>query len=67
VIHPCQLNVVHDVFTPTEEQRAQATRIVEVMQDALRAGRGAVAMDGALIDPAIVARARAILALRSER
>jgi citrate lyase subunit beta / citryl-CoA lyase len=67
VIHPRQLEVVHDVFTPTDEEVARARRIVATMATASREGRGAVKIDGAFIDAAIVARARAVLSLRSER
>jgi citrate lyase subunit beta / citryl-CoA lyase len=67
VIHPRQLDAVHAVFTPTPEELARAEGIVAAMEAAECAGRGAVAIDGQFLDAAIVARARALLSLRSDR
>ena len=65
VIHPRQLDVVHGVFTPTDAEVARAERIVAAAEAAGQDGVGAVALDGTFIDAAIVARARALLTLRS--
>lgn len=61
VIHPRQLDVVHEVFTPSDDELAAAERIVAA---AAAADGGAIAVDGALVDAAIVARARAVLDAR---
>jgi citrate lyase subunit beta/citryl-CoA lyase len=61
-IHPNQVAVVNEVFVPTEAELAWAHRVVEVFEDAEREGRGAVGLDGAMIDLAVVERARRILA-----
>ena len=57
-IHPNQLDTVHDVFAPTEEELAWARRVVA----AAEGGRGAVAVDGQMVDAPVVARARRLLA-----
>ena len=59
-IHPRQLAVVHDVFTPTDEELAWARRVVEAAGAAK--GRGAIAVDGQMVDAPVVARARRLLA-----
>ncbi len=61
-IHPRQLAVVHDAFAPTADELAWARRVVEAAEAAGAAGRGAVAVDGQMVDAPVVARARRLLA-----
>ncbi|UMG93689.1 aldolase/citrate lyase family protein [Nocardioides sp. TF02-7] len=63
-IHPAQLPVVHDVFTPTPEQVEEARATLQLLAEAERRGSG-VALDaqGRLVDPAVVHAARRVLAL----
>jgi citrate lyase subunit beta / citryl-CoA lyase len=61
-IHPNQLATVADVFTPTPEQLGRALRIVQAYDEAVRDGRGAVAVDGTMIDAASVRNWRRVLA-----
>ena len=61
-IHPAQIAVVHDVFTPPAEELEQARRIVVAADEAAAGGRGAVAVDGQMVDAPVVARARRLLA-----
>ena len=61
-IHPSQVALANEVFTPTAAEVARATRIVEAMAEAARAGRGAVSLDGRLIDIASIRMAEALLA-----
>jgi len=63
IIHPRQLDIVHDVFTPTAAARADAARIVAALEAADRDGEAALIVDGRFVDPAVAARARAILSL----
>jgi citrate lyase subunit beta / citryl-CoA lyase len=63
-IHPRQLDVIHAVFTPSEAEFARAERVVAALDDADQRGSGAVEVDGEFVDAAVVARARALLALR---
>jgi len=63
VIHPAQIPVVHEVFTPTEEEVAQQRRVVEAYERALQEGRGAIELDGRMIDYAVVRKAKRVLAL----
>lgn len=61
LIHPDQIAVVNEVFQPTAEEIAWARTVVGASEEAEREGRAAVAVDGELIDPPIVARARRVL------
>ncbi|MFN8533509.1 MAG: CoA ester lyase [Dehalococcoidia bacterium] len=61
-IHPAQLPVVNTGYRPTDDEIAQARKIVEVYEDAERRGLGAVGLDGVMIDAPIVTRARRLLA-----
>ncbi|MGH8994867.1 MAG: HpcH/HpaI aldolase/citrate lyase family protein [Acidimicrobiales bacterium] len=61
VIHPAQIPVVDDVFRPTDTQIAHARQLVAGFEEAERAGRGAVGVDGELVDYPIVYRARQVL------
>ncbi len=60
-IHPDQIAVVNEIFSPSEEEVAHARRAVAVYEEAVRAGLGAVALDGEMLDPPIVERARRVL------
>jgi citrate lyase subunit beta / citryl-CoA lyase len=62
-IHPAQLPVVHEVFSPSEAELAQARATLAAYEEALRGGRGATTLDGELIDAPIAARAARLLAL----
>jgi citrate lyase subunit beta/citryl-CoA lyase len=62
-IHPAQIAVVNEVFTPTALELAQARDVVERHEKALASGTG-VSLDehGHLIDEAVVRSARRVLA-----
>jgi citrate lyase subunit beta/citryl-CoA lyase len=61
-IHPSQVQLANDVFTPTREEIDRARRILRAMDDAGAAGRGAAQLDGKLIDAASVRLAHNIVA-----
>jgi citrate lyase subunit beta/citryl-CoA lyase len=64
VVHPRQLPVVHDVYTPTAEQVRHATAVVRTADEAMARGEVAVLdEDGRFVDPAVVERARVVLEL----
>ena len=60
-IHPAQIEGIHQVFAPTEEEILEAERIVEAMQQAEKEGKGAVALDGQMVDMPIILRAEKLL------
>lgn len=57
-IHPDQIEIINRVFTPSEEDVARAGRIIEADEAARQEGRGAVAVDGRMVDQATVRLAR---------
>ena len=61
-IHPEQVPVVNDAFSPSREELAHARDVVRAFEDAAANGRGAVAFDGEMIDLPVVERARQLLA-----
>ncbi|NYG57207.1 citrate lyase subunit beta/citryl-CoA lyase [Nocardioides daedukensis] len=61
VIHPAQLDEATRIFTPSAEEVAWASRIVETLADAVAQGAGAVALDGQMLDEAVAVRARSVL------
>jgi citrate lyase beta subunit len=61
-IHPAQVATVNSAFTPSAEQVEWAESTLEVLAEAEREGRGAVALAGTMIDEPVAARARGILA-----
>ncbi|MFN5445126.1 MAG: HpcH/HpaI aldolase/citrate lyase family protein [bacterium] len=60
-IHPTQIEIANQVFSPSEKEIAYAKRIMEAMAEAQREGRGAVSMDGRLIDIASIKMAENLL------
>jgi malyl-CoA/(S)-citramalyl-CoA lyase len=60
-IHPSQIALANGVFTPSEAEVVKARRIVAAMADAAKAGKGAVSLDGRLIDIASIRMAEALL------
>ena len=61
-IHPSQIELANQVYTPSETEVNKARRIVEAMAQAAREGRGAVSLDGRLIDIASIRMAESLLA-----
>jgi malyl-CoA/(S)-citramalyl-CoA lyase len=60
-IHPSQIELANRVFTPGEAEVKRARRILDAMAEAARAGRGAVALDGRLIDAASIRQAQVMV------
>jgi len=61
VIHPSHIEIVNQVFAPTAEQIAEAERVIEAMAAAQAEGRGAVKLDGKMIDQVHLSAARKVL------
>jgi citrate lyase subunit beta/citryl-CoA lyase len=61
VIHPRQIDRILSAFSPTEAEVADARELIEVMENAQRAGTGAVAWRGRMLDEALVLSARRTL------
>jgi malyl-CoA/(S)-citramalyl-CoA lyase len=61
-IHPNQIPLAHDVFSPDERLITRTRRIVAAMKEAAADGKGAVSLDGRLIDAASLRMAEHLLA-----
>ena len=61
-IHPSQIAFANQVFSPEPDEIERARRIVAAMEQAAREGRGAVQLDGRLIDIASIRMAQNLLA-----
>ncbi len=61
-IHPSQVPLANEVFTPSSEEVAQAERILAAMEEAAARGQGAVSLDGRLVDAASIRQAQNVLA-----
>lgn len=71
-IHPSQIELANQVFSPPETEVTKARRILEELDKAAKAGKGAASLDGKMIDAAsarmaenVVRTARAIAAKNS--
>ncbi len=63
LIHPRQIEAANRAFAPSEEEVAQARRIIDAWQQARAEGRGVVVVDGRLVENLHVAMAEKTLAL----
>jgi citrate lyase subunit beta / citryl-CoA lyase len=62
VIHPRQIEIVNQAFTPTEEELTEARAVLNALEEAATAGTGVVARDGRMLDEAVAVAARRVLA-----
>ncbi|MBP5288647.1 MAG: HpcH/HpaI aldolase/citrate lyase family protein [Clostridia bacterium] len=62
VVHPRQVDVVNAAFTPGPKEIRFAKRVLEAVAEGEKIGKGAVTLDGGMIDKPMVLRARVTLA-----
>ena len=63
LIHPDQIETTHHVFAPTEPEIRWARRVRDEYRSAVGGGRGAIQLDGRMIDEVHYKRALAVLEL----
>src|SRR5918995_232736 len=61
-IHPSQVPLANEVYTPAPRLVERTRRIIEAMREAAADGKGAVSLDGRLIDAASIRMAENLLA-----
>ncbi|MGH9247696.1 MAG: HpcH/HpaI aldolase/citrate lyase family protein [Acidimicrobiales bacterium] len=61
-IHPAQIPVIHEVFTPTPEEVAHHRRVLDAFEKALAEGSASINVDGQMVDYAVARLARTVLA-----
>ena len=62
-IHPAQIGIVNEVFSPTAREVEWAKKVVAAYEEANAAGSGSVSVDGQMIDAASIRMARTTLDL----
>ena len=60
-IHPSQIKIIHEVFTPDEKEIAHSVKVLNSYADALRNNKGVISVDGKMIDGPIVVRAQRVV------
>ena len=60
-IHPSQIDLANEVNSPSAEEVSRARRILDAMAEAEKAGKGAVSLDGRLIDYASIRQAEVLV------
>jgi len=63
VINPRQIDIIHEVYTPTEDEIRKAYRVITEFNKNTKAGIGVFAIDGKMVDAPVVTRARYVLEL----
>ena len=53
-IHPTQIDIINEVFTPSQAEIDLAAKVIEANAQARAAGKGAVAVEGRMVDQATV-------------
>jgi len=64
VIHPSQIEIIHECFMPSQEEIEEAKRIVDAIEDARKKGLGTASINGKMIDLPVEKKARRILKMR---
>lgn len=62
VIHPAQVPVVQQVFTPSAEEIAYAQKVLAAMEAAGARGEGVIGLEGKMIDMPMIRAAQRVLA-----
>jgi len=61
-IHPDQIGIANEAFAPNEEEVGYSQRVIDACAEAAREGRGAISIDGVMVDAVDVRLAEAVLA-----
>lgn len=61
-VHPSQVEILNDVFSPTPAELERAQRVVEEYERALANGEGSIMVDGAFVDVPYYEQAKRLLA-----
>lgn len=66
-IHPSQVPIINEVFTPTEDEVAEAQELLDRLEGEVESGTGAFVLeDGRFVDRAVVESARRTLTWRDQ-
>jgi citrate lyase subunit beta / citryl-CoA lyase len=62
-IHPSQVTIANDVFTPSADEVERASRLLAAYDEASAGGVAAIDFEGQMVDEPVAAQARRLLAL----
>ena len=62
-IHPAQIDIINELFSPSDEELAYAQKVVGAWNEAEAQGRGSADLDGRMIDVPVIKRAQNLLSL----
>ncbi len=65
-IHPAQVAIANNSFTPSAEEVDRARRMLEAYAEATEAGVASIAFEGQMVDEPVAVQARRVLALAGE-
>lgn len=63
VINPRQIDIVHQIYKPTEKEIDEAMEVMRAIEEAKAKGSGVIALNGKMIDKPIVERAERVLVM----
>ena len=63
IINPRQIEIVNEVFTPSEKAILKARAIIAAIREAQAKGSGVIAVNGKMVDRPVVLRAERTIAL----
>lgn len=61
-VNPRQIDIIHQVFTPSDKEIDYAQQVLEVFKEAVAKNSGVIALNGKMIDMPMVIRAERVLA-----
>jgi citrate lyase subunit beta/citryl-CoA lyase len=64
-VHPSQVPVINEIFSPSEEDVRWAERVVEVLDQARKTGRASAELQGTMVDEVHYRIAKRVLEMRS--
>lgn len=62
ILHPTQIDVTNEIFSPSEEEIREARRIIAAIKESSEKGQGTTLLDGKLVGPPMLKRAISVLA-----
>lgn len=62
-INPRQIDTIHEVYAPREEEIIHAQRVLKAMEEAKKEGKGVFSLDGKMVDAPIINRAKKTVSL----
>ncbi|MTB67894.1 citrate (pro-3S)-lyase subunit beta [Providencia sp. wls1943] len=61
LINPRQIELLHNLYAPTQKEVDHAQRVVDAADAAEREGKGVVSLNGKMVDSPVIERARLVL------